>query len=340
MPVDDRLREPGRAGAVEDPERVVEGDVCEGKRLVVPLGRERLPGRRRPERPERGIRVEVGQDDRPLEAGHRVLQRPDDVEPVVVAPAVAVAVDGEQEARLDLREAVDDAARAEVRGAARPDRAEARARVEGDGGLEDVGDVRDDAVAGADPRAGERGGEAARQLLELTPRRLAQGPQLGRVTDGDRLGLPVAEDVLGVVEPRAGEPLRAGHRAAAEDALVRRRRPHVEELPDRAPEGLELAHRPPPEVVVPGRLHAVAVGEPARVARDRGALDARLVGSPENRWRAPHGESLCTVTGTSRLLRPRSGRLQGCAPPKAGIRAAGFDSCRILPGGKAVQRCR
>ena len=187
--VDDRLREPGRAGAVEHPERVVEGDVREGERLVLALGQEVVPGVASGA-PRAAAPVEVGQDDRPLEAAASRPAAPDDIEPVVVAPAVAVAVDGEQDARLDLREAVDDAAHAEVGRAARPDRAEARARVEGDGGLEDVGDVRDDAVARADPRAGERGGEAARQRRELAPRRLAERPQLGRVTDGDASRAP------------------------------------------------------------------------------------------------------------------------------------------------------
>ncbi len=109
----------------------------------------------------------------------------------MVAPAVAVAVDGEQEARLDLREAVDDAARAEVGGAARPDRAEARARVEGDGGLEDVGEVRDDAVARADPRARESAdGEAARRFSSSPHVVSRSGPQLGRVTDRDASRAP------------------------------------------------------------------------------------------------------------------------------------------------------
>ena len=119
---------------------------------------------------ERGLRVEVAEDDRPLEASASPPAAPHDVEPVVVAPAVAVAVDGEQDARLDLREPVDDAPRAEVRRAARPDRAEARARVERDDGLDDVGEVRDDPVARPDSRRAERARRSGASRPRARPR--------------------------------------------------------------------------------------------------------------------------------------------------------------------------
>ena len=40
----------------------------------------------------------------------------------------------------------------------------------------------------------------------------AMRPQLRRVTQRDRAGLVPAHEVLRVVEPGTGEPLRAGHR--------------------------------------------------------------------------------------------------------------------------------
>ena len=101
--------------------------------------------------------------------GHRVLERPHDVEPVVVAAAVAIAVHGEEEPRLDLREAVDDAADAEVGRAARPDRTEARARVEADHGLEHVREVGDDPIARPDPGAAEGRREAPRLSSASSP---------------------------------------------------------------------------------------------------------------------------------------------------------------------------
>ncbi len=58
---------------------------------------------------------------------------------VDLLPAVAVAADREQELRLELAEAVDHAARPELRRAGRPDRPEARRGQERDQRLRDVG---------------------------------------------------------------------------------------------------------------------------------------------------------------------------------------------------------
>src|SRR3954471_2703620 len=98
------------------------------------------------------------------------------------------------------------------------------------------------------------------------------------------LVLPLAaEDVLGVVQLRAGEPLRAGHRALGEHPLVRLRRLHLEEVPDRGPEVVELFDRPAPQRVVVVRVDvdAAIVVQPARVARERRVLAALVGGLPQ-----------------------------------------------------------
>jgi hypothetical protein len=97
----DRLRQPGRAGRVEHPQRVVERDRLEGQRrvaqeAVLPAG---------------ALEVAEPHDRRADLLGDRV----DGLPPVEVAAAVAVAVDREQDLRLDLPEAVAHAARAELR---------------------------------------------------------------------------------------------------------------------------------------------------------------------------------------------------------------------------------
>ncbi len=126
LALDDRLRQAGGAGGVEDPERVVEGDALEGRLGALASREQLLPARRVAQRREVGVGVEVGEDDGALEARHRLLQRGDRLAAVEVPAAVAVAVDGEQHLGLDLGEAVDDACRAEVGRAARPDRADRR----------------------------------------------------------------------------------------------------------------------------------------------------------------------------------------------------------------------
>ena len=73
--------------------------------------------------------------------------------------------------------------------------------------------------------------------------------------------------VLGVVQPRSGEPLGAGHTALAKDGLVRLRCSHLAELPHRGPEVLDLRHRPAPQRVVVRELQPSG---PAHVFREAG----------------------------------------------------------------------
>jgi hypothetical protein len=175
--------------------------------------------------------VEVAEaHERPADLGMDLL---DDRRAVVVAPAVAVAVDRQQHLRLDLREAVDHRARAEVRRAARPDRAESRGGEEGGDRLGDVRHVRDDAVAAADAEGAQPGLDARGQRAQLAPRHLRQRAQLGGVADRHAVAVTAAEDVLGIGQRRAGKPARARHLTAVEHALRRVVEAHLEVLGDR-----------------------------------------------------------------------------------------------------------
>ena len=189
----------------------------------------------------------------------------------LVAPAVAG--DREQHLRLELPEPVEHAAHAELRRARRPDRAEARGREEGDERLRDVRQVRDDPVAGPDAEPLQARARARDLLAELAERELRRLARLRVRDDGDRVHVLVAaEHVLGVVQPRAGEPLRAGHLARAEHALVRRVRADLEVVPDRRPEALEVGDRPAPERVVVREVEAALAAQPLEVAADLESL--------------------------------------------------------------------
>lgn len=208
----------------------------------------------------------------------------DGVAAVVLLAAVAVAVDGEEDDGLDLLEAVQDAAGAEIGGAGGPHAADGGGGEERHDGLRDVGQVAADPVARLYAEGAEFGGEGADLAAELAP--------------GDRRGLmcfvhmeqrrvmgPLAggsQGVLGVVEGGPGEPVGAGHRAVAEDALVRGGEADVEPLDDRLPEGFELVDGPAVERRVPalGR-GAVVLGGPGLEAGDGGRGDAVLVRLPE-----------------------------------------------------------
>ena len=251
MAVHDRLRQAGRARGEEDVERVGERQRVE---------RERPPARRgaRPTRPRPGSRraAAYGTSTTGSRLGSPRGSRRR-LAPVDVLVAVAVAADREQHLRLELAEPVEDAADAELRRARRPDRAEARGREERDERLGDVREVGDDAVAGADAEPLQAGARARDLVAELAERQLDGLARL-RVRD-DRDGVDVlvaAEHVLGVVQPRAGEPLGAGHLARAEHALVRGVRADLEELPDRRPEALEVGDRPAPQLVVAREVEA------------------------------------------------------------------------------------
>ena len=135
-----------------------------------------------------------------LEGRDLRLQPGDDLAAVEVLAAVAVAVDREQDLGLDLGEAVDDAAGAEVRRAARPDRADARRREEGDDRLGDVGQVGGDAVAGADAELAQPRGDGRDLGAQLAPAQLVELAQLRGVQDRDLVVVLAAEDVLGVVD--------------------------------------------------------------------------------------------------------------------------------------------
>ena len=172
------------------------------------------------------------------ERGQRRANRRELVAPVDRAVAVAVAVDGEEHRRLELRQPIDDAAGAELGRAARPHGAEARGRREGDERLGDVRQVGDDPVARADPEPLQSGARACDLLAQIGERELTPVARLRVGDDRDPVRvLVVADEVLGVVEPGAREPRRARHLLVGEDCVVPSVRLDLEEVPDRGPEG-------------------------------------------------------------------------------------------------------
>ena len=123
--------------------------------------------------------------------------------------AVAVAGDRQQHLGLDDAEAVDHAARPELRRAGGPHRAEARGGQEGHQRLGDVRHVGDDAIAGADAEPAQPGARGANLLAQVGEAQLERVARLRDRQDGD-LGevLVAADHVLGVVERGALETTR------------------------------------------------------------------------------------------------------------------------------------
>lgn len=145
--LDDRFGEPGGAGGVQHPQRVVEGDLLEDGFGV--RGGECGPF----EGAFGGGGAEQRDVDDGAQGGEFAAQFGDRLGAVVFLAAVAVAVDGEEDDGFDLLEPVEDAAGTEIRGARGPDTADGRGGEKRDDRLRNIGEVAADAVAGANPRA-------------------------------------------------------------------------------------------------------------------------------------------------------------------------------------------
>ena len=134
----------------------------------------------------------------------------DDLAAVEVVPAVAVAVDRQQHLGLDLREAVDHRARAELGRRARPHGADRGGGQEGRDRLGDVGHVGGDAVARAHAERPQPGGDPRRSARAARPRSTATARAARR-----RGGSPRRR--------RRGRGRSARRRSAARPGTTRRR---------------------------------------------------------------------------------------------------------------------
>ena len=267
--VDDRLRQPRRPRREQDAEGMVEGDGVERERPR--LGDQPIP--------LLGVlelvlgTSGIGNVNDVLEAGQGGGDLGDLGAAVDRLLAVGVPGDRKQQLRLQLAEAVDHAPRPELRCTRRPDRAEARGREKRDQGLRNVREVGDHPVALSDPESLKSGACPRHLITEVSEGEVDRPPRLRAGEHRDRVGVLVApEHVLGVVQAGAGEPLRTGHLPRAEDPLVWRPGPDLEELPERAPEPLEVIDRPAPELVVAGMIDPAGVAEPLEVAPELGLL--------------------------------------------------------------------
>ena len=226
------------------------------------------------------------------------------------------------------------------------------------------GQVGDDAVAGTDAEPLQARPGARDLLAEVAEGELLRRPRLRERDDGDRVEILVATDhVLGVVQARAGEPLRARHLAGPEHTLVRRVRADLEEVPDRSPEALEVGDRPLPQLVVAGEVETPLVAQPLEVAAEHEPLPGVSRRRPEHlalRQRSIHASAhesdprlverssaRCLAEATARRigLRDTQAATRKGQPPDEGARGEGGDRDRVGAGnrtrdGRASLRAR
>ena len=184
----------------------------------------------------------------------------------------------------------------------------ARRRQERRDRLGNVGHVGGDAVSRGRRRAARSPAAIAAVCeRELRPRPLTERAQLRRVPQRHRIRVPAAEDVLG--DSSAASPGTTPRRASSSSRAPARAasRTDPEALDDRAPERLEVGHRPPPQLLVGGERQAPRVRQPARVSGQRGALDP-LLGRRPQQFRGGGGHRPGSIVSIRCSARQASGR--------------------------------
>ena len=287
MPVDDRLRQARGAGGEQRPQRMIERNlrVLELRRGDGAPPEERLPVHGVGQRQGVIVRIKVRQVDDVLERGQArgdVAQLRAAVEGLA---AVAIAVDAEEHLRGQLGEAVERAALAEIRRAARPGRADGGGRQHRGHGLGDVRHPGDHPVAGHHAERAQLGRERAHAVAEGVPAECGEGSRLAHVQQHVPARGLAPQHVLRVVESRAREPLGPGHAAPAQHPGVRDRGLDVEVVPQGPPEALQVLDRPAPERAVVRKALATLTCEPLGEGRHVGAADPlRPRGPQEIAW--------------------------------------------------------
>ncbi len=126
-----------------------------------------------------------------LQRGQGIRHCPHFGAPVEILAAIAIAVRREHQLRGNLSEAVDNAGGAKVRRTARPDRADARRREEGDGRFRNIRHVGNDTVSGLDAELAHSRREFENLILQFRPADFSRRAFLTRCVDCGFLALPL-----------------------------------------------------------------------------------------------------------------------------------------------------
>ena len=280
--VHDALRHAGGAGGVHDVERMVERQPLEADILRAGVRREELRQRHAVlHRGEVAAAAGIRHDDDALERRHFGGDLGYLAEAVDRLAVVPVAVTGEQHFRPDLAETVEHALHAEVRRGRGKDgayRGGGQHRHHGGG---QVGQVGGDAVALVHAHRAQGGGRLRHGAVQLG----MAGAALDLVLAPEDQGVTrvvAAQQVLGEVQARVGEPLRPRHPVGIDE----RTRPalignHPGEVPQRGPELFRLRHRPAVQRLVVGEFRSPAPRGGAHEGGQFGGGDALPGGLPE-----------------------------------------------------------
>jgi hypothetical protein len=226
-------------------------------------------------------------DDDPLDARQLRANLGDLRGDLEFAPTINVTVARDQHLRFDLPQAIQDAGRAEIRRARRPDGADRRGGEHRDDGLGDVRQDGRDAIARAHAGGREKGAKRRNVGAQLGPTHAPARAIFNPRNDCVPLAF-AREQVLGEVEPRLREKARFDHRAAGPERRRAAFADDAAEVPDRFPERRRFSDRPRMESGELLEGESALARQPIHVGfqiRSRDALGRR---APEDLARRAH----------------------------------------------------
>ena len=272
-PVDHAFRDPGGPRGVEDVERVVEGELLEIEVwyliaqawvpahsaytwyccLFIPPGDPLFPfmvpilpcfchelvvvhstADASDVRPVPIQKRDVGNDHHLLDGREHLEDLHHPPKGIKGLPVVEVPISGEEHLRSDLSKTIKDILESEIRGAGGPDGPDACGSKECHDGLDHVGHEPDDSVTCYHSHVPEGAGDTGDLIMQFP---VGEGPWGdGRVLALENEGWPivaVSQEVLSIVQPGAGEPLRTQHvLAVLKDCIARSGVDDIEEFPE------------------------------------------------------------------------------------------------------------
>ena len=164
-------------------------------------------------------------------------------------PVVVVAVGDDEQLRPHLPEAVHDSLRAKVRRAGSPDAARRGRCQHQHQRLDTVRDERRHACSLAQPERAQAGLRARHPQAQLAACQTHVVAPFGAADDCGEF-VVAHQQILGVVEARAGEPACARHRRLGQYRVVAAAGAQPRELPEVGPERFHLVERPAVDVSV------------------------------------------------------------------------------------------
>ena len=229
-----------------------------------------------------GPRIELRHDDHLAQRRQLLGNLAYSFERIVPVAVIAIAIGAEEHLRLDLSEALEHAFDAEIRRAGRPDDALRERGERQHAGFGDIGNERCHPIARPQPERGERL-RGARYIARQIG--IADAPlKTGLVPEDEGVAAVAApQKVLREIEPRLGEPVRAGHLVAVDEhrrALARS--DHAAEIPRVGPELLGMVDRPAVELGKAVGVQLALANHLARKLSKLRVLDRALARLPKD----------------------------------------------------------